>query len=74
MEKRGSSPSSGTNDESMMFAQSQPTSRKSNIKDTLNFSLITHMNSLLSLLKQFLCPECRMLWDGSVTIKEQNGL
>ena len=74
MGKRGSSSSSSTNDGSMMSVQSQPTPRKSNIEDTLNFSLITHMNSLLYLLKQFLCPGCRILWDGSVTIKERNGL
>ena len=74
MGKRGSSSSSGTNDESMVYVQSQLTPRKSNIEDTLNFSLITHMNSLLYLLKQFLCPGCRMVWDGSVTIKERNGL
>ena len=74
MGKRGSSSSSSTNDESMMSVQSQPTPRKSNIEDTLNFSLITHMNSLLCLLKQFLYPGCRMLWDGSVTIEERNEL
>ena len=74
MGKRGSSSSSSTNDESIMSVQSQPTPRKSNVEDTLNFSLITHMNSLLYLLKQFLCPGCRMLWDGSVTLKERNGL
>ena len=72
--KRSSSSSSSTNVESMMSVQSQPTSRKLNIEDTLNFSLINHMNSLLYLLKQFLCPGYRMLWDGLVTIKERNSL
>ena len=74
MRKRSRSSSSNTNDESVMSVQSPPIPRKLNIEDTLNFSLITHMNSLLYLLKQFLCPRCRMLWDGSVTIKERNGL
>ena len=58
----------------MMSVQSQSTSRKLNTEDTLNFYLITHMNSLLYLPKQFLCPGCRMLWDGSLTVKERNGL
>ena len=35
----------------MMSVQSQFTPRKSNTEDTLNFNLITHMTSLLYLLK-----------------------
>ena len=58
----------------MMSVQSQSIPRKPNTEDTLNFNLITRMNSLLYLLKQFLCPGCRMLWDGLVTVKERNGL
>ena len=74
MRKRSSSSSSNTNDEPMMSFQNQSTPRKPNTEDSLNFKLITHMNSLFYLLKQFLCPECRMLWDGTVTVKERNGL
>ena len=74
MRKRSSWSSSNTNDESMMSIHSQSTSRKPNTEDTLNCNLITHMNSLPYLLKQFLYPEYRMLWDGSVTVKERNGL
>ncbi|CAF3822316.1 unnamed protein product [Rotaria sp. Silwood1] len=32
------------------------------------------MNSLISLLKQYLCSGCNKFWDGSTTIKERNGL
>ncbi|CAF2150761.1 unnamed protein product [Rotaria magnacalcarata] len=32
------------------------------------------MNSLISLLKQFICSGCNKRWDGSTTIKERNGL
>ena len=57
-----------------MSVQSHSTPGKQNTEDTLNFNLITHMNSLHYLLKQFVYPGCRMLWDGSVTGNERNGL
>ncbi|CAF1617346.1 unnamed protein product [Rotaria magnacalcarata] len=74
MKTRSSSSSSSANDESMVSIQNQSTPKKLNIEDTLNSNVIIHMNSLLSLPKQFQCPGCHMLWDGSVTIKERNGL
>ena len=58
----------------MMSFQSQFTPRKPNVEDTLNFKLVAHMNSLFYLLKQFLCPEGRMLWNKAITVKERNGL
>jgi hypothetical protein len=72
--KRDHSSSSSTGEESMMSMQSQSTSSKKTVEDNLNFNLIIHLNSLTSLLKQFLCPGCKKFWDGSVTIKERNGL
>ena len=74
MKTRSRSSSSNANDESIVSIQSQSTSKKLNTEDTLNSNVIVHMNSLLSLLKQFQCPGCHMLWDGSVTVKERNGL
>ncbi|CAF1331416.1 unnamed protein product [Rotaria sordida] len=54
--------------------QNESTTSKQNVKDNLDFNLIIHMNSLISLLKQFLCPGCNKYWDGSTTVKERNGL
>jgi len=72
--KRDHSSSSSTAEESMMSMQNQSTSSKNNVEDNFNFNLIIHLHSLTSLLKQFLCPGCKTFWDGSVTIKERNGL
>ena len=72
--KRNSSSSSNINDESILSVQSQSSTRKSNTEDTLNFNLIINVNCLLSLLRQFVCPGCQLLWDGSVNAKERNGL
>ncbi|CAF3854019.1 unnamed protein product, partial [Rotaria magnacalcarata] len=54
--------------------QNESTSSKQNVNDNLDFNLIIHMNSLISLLKQFICSGCNKRWDGSTTIKERNGL
>ncbi|CAF1453077.1 unnamed protein product [Rotaria sordida] len=54
--------------------QNESTTSKQNVKDNLDFNLIIHMNSLISLLKQFLCPGCNKYWDGLTTVKERNGL
>ncbi|CAF1132945.1 unnamed protein product [Didymodactylos carnosus] len=72
--KRGYSSSSDINKESTNSVQNQFTSSIENIEDGMDFYLIIHLNSLISLLQQFLCSERNNLWDESVSIKEQNGL
>ncbi|CAF4913254.1 unnamed protein product [Rotaria socialis] len=72
--KRDYISSSSANEESIMSMQNESTSSKQNVNDNLNLNLIIHMNSLISLLKQFICSGCNKRWDGSTTIKERNGL
>ncbi|CAF0988099.1 unnamed protein product [Didymodactylos carnosus] len=72
--KGGYSSSSDINDESTNSVQNQSTSSIENIEDNMNFYLIIHLNPLISSLQQFLCSECNNLWDGSVSVKERNGL
>jgi hypothetical protein len=66
--------SPNTSNGSMMSVQNQSTSIIHNVESKLNFYSIIHMNSLISLLKQVLCSNCSRFRDGSVTIKERNGL
>ncbi|CAM4908808.1 unnamed protein product [Rotaria socialis] len=72
--KRDYISSSSANEESIMPMQNESTSSKQNVNDNLDFNLIIHMNSLISLLKQFIFSGCNKRWDGSTTIKERNGL
>ena len=72
--KRDNASSSSANEESMVSVQDESISGKQNVKDNLDFNVIIHMNSVISLLKQFLCSGCNKYWDGSVAVKERNGL
>ena len=59
----------------MTSNQNKPTpNEQQNFQNTLDFNLITYAKSLVSLLKQALCPSCNRFWDGSTTVKGGNGL
>jgi hypothetical protein len=72
--QRTYSSSSNTDEKSVNSIQNQSTSSIKHIKDNLDFYFIIHMNSLMLLLKQVLCSGCNRYWDGSVFIRERNGL
>ena len=44
------------------------------VDDLLDINLIIHMKSLISLMQQTLCCECKQLWDASLSVKTRNGL
>ncbi len=62
------------NEEPTVSMQNESTTSVENSQDDLNFFSIIHMKCLLSFMKQFLCSECKCSWDGSVSVKERNGL
>jgi hypothetical protein len=57
-----------------MSVENLSTSSIGNVEDDLDFYLIIHMKSLVLLLQQLSCSECNSFWDGSVSVKERNGL
>ena len=44
------------------------------VDDLLDINLIIHMKSLISLMKQTLCCECKHLWNSPLSVKTRNGL
>ena len=68
------SSSASIDEESVASFQNKPPLSQRNVEYNLNFNMIVHMNSLLSLLQQVLCPGCNQFWNGSMTVKERNGL
>ena len=71
--KRVDSSCSNTH-EPIKSADSQSTPRMGPVESDLDFNIITHVNSLISLAQQFLCPDCKCLWQGFVSVKERSGL
>ena len=69
-----SSSSSNINAQSTVFTKNESTSSVENAEHDLNFFSIIYMKFLLSFVKKFLCSECKSSWNGSVSLKERNGL
>ena len=71
--KRDDPPSSSIH-ESIKFAHSEAASSVGNVGNDFDFYKITHIQSLVSFTKQLLCPDCKCLWNGFVSLKERSEL